>query len=106
MENLHNNTGLVAAIAAAAGGIAMWLIQLVAGRFLNDSFNLRREKIDELVNTIKKLEVTVSKVSDSLIVVQERYTAFSKELIDMKSDMKVMQKQLQDCQLKIAQEHK
>jgi archaellum component FlaC len=90
---------------AGTGALTMWIVQFIAGRFLKDSFNLRREKIDELVNTIKKLEETVSKVSDTLIVVQEKYTTFDREIIEMKADLKVLHRQMSECQIKIAEKH-
>lgn len=89
-----------------AGGLTMWVIQLIAGKFIDRKYTLEKEKFDKLVSVVERLDDTLTRLANENTRVQERIDTLNREVTEVKMEYRMLRDKVTDCELKIAKEHK
>jgi predicted nuclease with TOPRIM domain len=97
--------GIENALLVGAGGLGMWIVQVLAGRFMDKKYTLEKERFDKLVNTVERLDITLQRIDAENIRMDERLNHVAAEIADIKENYRSLRDKIVECELKIAKEH-
>lgn len=75
-------------ILVGVGGLFMWLIQLIAGKFIERKQTLEKEKLEEMFSDVKDVKTTLRRMEADYGITKEKITVANNRIKDLEDELK------------------